>query len=158
MDISARMRKRNLFVALVFSVFFLLQTFDGVCRLISFVLVVPLAKITIDPLICHVRIGKVPVFPIKELLGIFIRDCYGIWCVFAFELLRRMFTIGPYTACLSMMLMSTSLLGYVFATGTGVCLTNTKCYVRGSTGYAFYTWSLLALSCLSGSNWILEQW
>ncbi len=158
MDISQGMRKRNLFVALVFGVFFLLQTLDGICRLVSLVVVVPLAKKTIDPLICHVRIGEVPVFPVKELLGNFVRDCYGIWCVLAFELVRRIFTVGPFTAFLSMMLMSTSLMGYVFAMGTGVCLTNTKCHVRGSMGYALHTWMLLALSCLLGSHWMLGQW
>jgi hypothetical protein len=135
-----------------------LQTFDGLCRLISLFLVVPLAKITIDPLIRHMRIGEVPVFPVKELLGNFIRDCYGVWSILALELIRRIFTLGPFVAILSMMLMSTSLLGYVFAMGTGVCLTNTKCYLRGSIGYAFYTWLLLALSFLSGSGWMLQQW
>ena len=158
MDVSAGMRKRNFFVALLFSVFFLLQTFDGTSRLLSLVLVVPFAKKTIDPLICHVRTKETHVFPVKELLGNYIRDCYGIWGILAVEFIRRIFTLGPFVAILSMMLMSTSLLGYVFAVGTGVCLTNTKCYLRGSIGYAFYTWLLLALSFLSGSGWMLQQW
>ncbi len=158
MDVSAGMRRRNLFVGLVFSGFFLLQTLGGVYRLVSLFLVVPLAKITIDPLIRHVRTGEVPVFPVKEMLGNFYRDCYGIWCVLALELVRRLFTIGPFTAVFSMMLMSTSLLGYVFSIGTGVCLTNTKCHRQGSAGYAFYTWLLLALACLSGSGLMLQQW
>lgn len=154
MDIPTRMKNKNvLFAAIVFAVYFYLQTYDGMLRLVSFVITVPLAKIAFDRLIAFV--GKectMRCFPPKELVLNLIRNCYGVWIVMAIELLRRTFSMG-WTGCLSIVLMIIPLVGYFFSASTGVCFTNVKRYERGTIGFVIALWLEFTASFLLGSGW-----
>ncbi|MBQ3342627.1 MAG: hypothetical protein IJG84_12075 [Kiritimatiellae bacterium] len=156
MDIPTRLKIDNLFAAVVFALYFFLQTYDGLLRLISFAIALPVAKIAFGRLI--VFGGKectMCCFPPKKFVLNLIINCFGVWIVMAIELFRRTISLG-WTGCLSIVLMIIPLVGYFFSASTGVCFTNIKRYEQGTTGFTMALWIEFTISFLLGSGWVLN--
>lgn len=81
MDISTRLIKINLWCALVFLLYFYLQTYDVFFQIASFVLAVPTVKIIMSRMSIPVQFEDGYQVPVKELIANFIKFDYGIWIV-----------------------------------------------------------------------------
>lgn len=156
MDIPKRLIAINMFGAVVFALYFFLQTCEAiVLQALSFIVTIPLAKNVLDRMSHQVRIEDARNYPSKKLFINFLRHDWGIWTVLSIETMRRIAYYGVSNGVLSMSLMFVSLLEYDFSASTGVCYTNLKIFRKGTIGFAVVSWLTISIVLLVGSGWVV---
>ncbi len=155
MDIFMRLIKDNILCAVVFALYFYVQTCGELLQMGSFFAAVPLAKIIMGRMTIPVRIERERGYPIRELSTKFVKFFYGVWSVLLTELIRRVVLGSVFEGILSITLMFGFLLAYVFSEATGMCYTNVKNYKRGTRGFCVLQWILISVAFLIGSSWVL---
>ena len=156
MDLSTRLITANICGAMIFAVYFYMQTCGELLQVVSFFVAVPMIKVIIDRMIIPVRISYGSCYPLKELSMNFMKFNYGVWSVLLTEAIRRTFCGNLFDGVMSIMLMSAPLLVYVFSEATGMCYTNVKNYKKGTVGFCIVQWVLISISFLLGSSWSLQ--
>jgi len=153
MDLSARLIRTNICGAIVFALYFYMQTCGELLQTVSFLVAIPMAQVVMDRLSIPVRIENGHGYPIKELWMNFVKFNYGVWSVLLIEAIRRIVFESLFNGVLSIVLMLAPLLAYVFSEATGVCYTNVKNYKKGAVGFRTMKWILMGASLLMGSSW-----
>ncbi len=105
MDISTRLVKINICGAIVFALYFYLQTRAESLRALSFFATVPLAKNILDRMSPPVRIDNDHGYPARKLFINFLKYDYGVWSVLSIELIRRIACGSVFNGVVSMTLM-----------------------------------------------------
>ena len=146
----------NICGAMVFALYFYMQTCGELLQTVSFLVAVPMAQVVMDRMSIPVRIENGHGYPIKELLMNFVKYNYGVWSVLLIEAIRRIVFESCFNGVLSIVLMSAPLLAYVFSEATGVCYTNVRNYKKGTVGFRTMKWILMGVSLLMGSSWAFK--
>ena len=156
MDLSARLIRTNICGAMVFALYFYMQTCGELLQTVSFPVAVPMAKVVMDRMSIPVRIENGHGYPIKELSMNFVKYNCGVWCVLLSEAIRRIAFRSFFDGVVSIALMLAFLLAYAFSDATGVCYTNVKNYRKGTIGFCTMKWILMGVSLLMGSSWAFK--
>ena len=151
--IATKLIGTNICGAMVFALYFYMQTCGELLQVVSFLVAVPMAKAVMDRMTIPVRIENGHGYPIKELSMNFVRFNYGVWSVLLIEAIRRIAFGSFFDGFVSIVLMGGALLAYVFSEATGVCYTNVKNYKKGTVGFHMMKWILMSVSLLMGSSW-----
>ena len=125
--------------------------------MLSFLVAVPMAKVVMDRMTIPVRIANGHGYPVKELAMNFLKFNYGVWSILLVEATRRVVIGGLFGGIVSILLMLTMLLAFVFSEATGVCYTNVKNYQKGTLAFCAVQWILISVSFLMGSSWVLTH-
>lgn len=143
----------NICGAMVFALYFYMQTCGELLQTVSFLVAVPMAKVVMDRMSIPVQIDNGHGYPIKELSMNFVKYNCGVWCVLLIEAIRRIAFRSFFDGVVSIALMLAFLLAYAFSDATGVCYTNVKNYRKGTIGFCSMKWILMGVSLLMGSSW-----
>jgi hypothetical protein len=146
----------NICGAMVFALYFYMQTCGELLQMVSFFVAIPMAKVILDRMTIPVQIAHGYGYPIKELSINFLKFDYGVWSVLLIEAIRRIVIGSWFDGVVSIMLMLVPLLGYVFSEATGVCYTNVRNYKKGTIGFCITKWFLISVSLLMGSSWVFN--
>lgn len=157
MDLSTRLIKINICGAMVFALYFYMQTCGGLLQMVSFFVAIPMAKIVMDRMSIPVRVENGQGYPIKELSMNFVKFNYGVWCVLLIEAIRRIVFESFLDGVISIGIMLAFLLVYAFSAATGVCYTNVGNYRKGTIRFRILQWELICISLLTGSSWFFPH-
>ena len=158
MDISSRVIKYNILSATLLAAYFFAQMQGGIWCVASFVVVMPLMTYLADCLVSPCNWNEDEAYPARRLLCSFARECFGVWGPFGVESLRRIAVDGLLIGLVSFALMLAPLLVFMFSGATGVLITNTGRYKRGSLWFVVLRWGLIAISLVIGSAWGRWAW
>ena len=158
MDISSRVIKYNILSATLLAAYFFAQMQGGIWCVASFVVVMPLMTYLADCLVSPCYWNEDEAFPTKPLFRAFVHECFGFWGTLVAESLRRIVVEGFFVGFVSFVLMLAPLLVFMFSGATGVLITNTGRYKRGSLWFVVLRWGLIAISLVIGSAWGRWAW
>ena len=158
MDISFRIIKYNILLATLLAVYFFTQMQGKAWCIVSFVITVPLMTYLADCLVSPCDWNEGEAYPTKQLFRMFTHEYFGLWGTLAVESLRRTVVGGFLVGFVSFVLMLAPVLIFMFSGATGVLLTNTGRYRRGSVWFVVMRWGLIVISLAIGSTWGQCSW
>jgi len=154
MDLSKRLIAKNALLAVLLLAYFHLQRYDGCARIVSFIVAVPLMR-SIDVLFrVDDDLGKKIEYSAKNVSRRVLYGYFGVFLALAIEMAYRVVLIGWRVGCLSILIMTTSMMCYFNANLTGVCYSNVKTYQQGTFSFLVVQWMLMIISFLFGSGWV----